>query len=66
MLKGNPADNTLLEDSIDRYRKVFHRPPLAVSTDRGFYSKDNEEMLRGKYVRQFAIPKPGKRSAERK
>lgn len=66
VLKGNPADNTLLEDSIDRYRKVFHRPPLAVSTDRGFYSKDNEEMLRGKYVRQFAIPKPGKRSAERK
>jgi IS5 family transposase len=66
LLNGNPADKTLLEDSIKRYQKVFHRPPLAVSTDRGFYSKDNEEMLRGKYVRQFAIPKPGKLSAERK
>ncbi|MDK2854994.1 MAG: hypothetical protein PWQ86_207 [Bacillota bacterium] len=66
LLNGNPADKTLLEDSIQRYQKVFHRPPLAVSTDRGFYSKDNEKMLRGKCVRQFAIPKPGKLSAERK
>lgn len=66
LLNGNPADKTLLEDSIERYQKVFPKPLLAVSTDCGFYSEDNEEMLRGKCVWQFAIHKPGKLSAERK
>ncbi len=55
---GNPADVDLLVATVDRHKKMFGRDPAEVDTDRGYYSEENEEKLKGR-VKQLHIPKRG-------
>ncbi|MBA1335758.1 MAG: Mobile element protein [Firmicutes bacterium] len=67
--KGNPADETLLMDAVERHEETFGHVPDAVTTDRGYGSKTNESKLKEAGVKKVAIPAKGKKSkarAERK
>lgn len=55
---GNPADTDLLVPTIDRHKEMFGRDPAEVDTDRGYYSEENEEKLKGR-VKRLHIPKRG-------
>jgi len=63
--KGNPNDETLLEDAIKRHIKLTGTVPHSVATDRGFTSRDNEKALTSLGVKRVSIPKRGKKSQER-
>ena len=41
ILKGNPADISLVEQMLDRQKDIYGRYPLKVALDGGFASKDN-------------------------
>jgi len=60
VLKGNPSDTALLKPGVKGHRRLFRRRLKAVATDRGFYSRDNEEWLRKGGVKQISIPVRGK------
>ncbi|WP_200760365.1 transposase [Effusibacillus dendaii] len=66
VFEGNPGDDTLLNDSLDRFEETFQRVPTAVATDRGFSSKSNEESLRQRGVKKIRLPRKGKTSRERR
>ena len=55
---GNPSDTDLLIPTVDRHKEMFGRDPAEVDTDRGYYSEENEEKLKGR-VKQLHIPKKG-------
>lgn len=63
--KGNPADDTLLKDAVDRHEETFGQVPDAVTTDRGYGSKENERKLKEAGVKKVAIPAKGKKSKTR-
>ncbi|MDD2502886.1 MAG: ISNCY family transposase [Clostridia bacterium] len=63
--KGNPADDTLLMDAVDRHEETFGHVRDAVTTDRGYGSKDNERKLKEAGVKKVAIPAKGKKSKAR-
>ena len=60
MLKGNPSDTALLKSGVKGQRRLFRKRLKAVATDRGFYSRENEEWLRKGRVKQISIPVRGK------
>jgi hypothetical protein len=66
VLDGNPSDDTLLVDAVDRHIKTFKRPPRAVATDRGFSSSKNEKALKERGVKRCSLPYKGKLSESRK
>ena len=41
VLEGNPADTELVEQMLDRQKKIYGRYPLKVALDGGFASKQN-------------------------
>jgi IS5 family transposase len=63
---GNPADKTLLINALEEHKERFAHAPTSATTDRGFYSQDNEDKLKSMGVKKISIPKCGKISAERK
>ena len=65
VLEENPADVTLLKTAVKGHRRLFRRRLKAVATDRGFYSKGNEEWLKGS-VNRVSMPVRGKASRERR
>lgn len=60
VLEENPADITLLKVDVKGHRRLFRKRLKAVSTDRGFYSKENEGWLRKGGVKRVGIPVRGK------
>jgi len=66
VLAENPADVTLLKDSVKGHRRLFRKRLKAVAGDRGFYSQANEDWLKNGGVRQVSIPARGKVSKERR
>jgi len=60
VLKGNPSDTALLKPGVKGHRRLFRKRLKAVATDRGFYSRENEEWLRKGRVKQISIPVRGK------
>lgn len=66
MLRGNPADDTLLLDAVEDHTETFKRPPRALATDRGFGSSGNEKGCRQLGVKQVSLPRKGKISKARK
>ena len=64
--KGNPPDTNLLKSGVKGHRRLFRKRLKAVAADRGLYSKDNEEWLKGNGVKQVSMPKRGKISKERR
>jgi len=63
--KGNPADETLLSNAIKRHESTFDHVPESITADRGYSSKENEDIAKGAGIKRVAIPKRGKRSKER-
>jgi IS5 family transposase len=65
VLKENPSDTGLLKPAVRGHRRLFRKRLKAVAADRGFYSRANEEWLKGS-VKQVSIPARGKVSKERR
>jgi IS5 family transposase len=42
---GNPSDENLLDDAMNRHESTFKKPPRDVAADRGYGRKDNIEKL---------------------
>jgi len=66
VLRENPSDTTLLKSGVKGHRRLFCKRLKAVATDRGFYSRSNEEWLREGGVKQISIPVRGKVGKERR
>jgi IS5 family transposase len=65
VLEENPSDTDLLKPAVRGHRRLFRKRLKAVAADRGFYSRANEEWLKGS-VKQVSIPVRGKVSRERR
>lgn len=66
LLKGNPADNTLLEEGINRHTRLI-REPRAVGTDRGFSDPEEEARILKEYPGlRLSIPRKGGATGYRK
>jgi len=66
VLEGNPSDKGLLIPELDYHISIFGRPPEELSTDRGYYTAENERSARERGVKRVSMPKPGKKSKSRK
>ncbi len=66
VLRENPSDTTLLKSGVKGHRRLFRKRLRAVTTDRGFYSRANEEWLMGSGVKQVSIPVRGKVNKEQR
>src|SRR5579863_4945578 len=62
---GNPEDGGLLPAALAGHVQTVSRTPDVVATDRGFGSKDNEELLRKAGVKRISLPYKGRLGAER-
>jgi IS5 family transposase len=66
VLEGNPSDTTLLKSGVRGHKRLFRKRLKAVATDRGFYSRENEEWLKDSGVKQVSIPVRGKANEGRR
>jgi IS5 family transposase len=66
VLEENPADSDLVDESVEKHRDVFEKPPVEIATDRGFSSADNENKLSQAGIERISMPKKGKLDKERK
>lgn len=64
--QGNPPDADALLPAVQRHKARFRRAPGILATDRGYDSSANQIGCRDLGVRNVAIPKRGKLSAERR
>ena len=53
--KGNPADSTLVERTLERHRDLFGKPPRQAAFDGGFASKDNVQTAKQLGVEDIAF-----------
>jgi hypothetical protein len=56
-----PADTTLLSESLDRIKMMYGENPDSVSSDRGFDSKKNQDMLSDRNIKNFICPRSVRR-----
>ena len=57
ILKGNPADVSLVEDMLNRHDQVYGRYPLKVALDGGFASKANLQFAKSKNIKDVCFAK---------
>ncbi|UCG81235.1 MAG: transposase, partial [Desulfobacterales bacterium] len=57
ILKGNPADVTLVEEMLNRHDLVYGRYPLKVALDGGFASKGNLQLAKSKNIKDVCFAK---------
>ena len=57
VVKGNPADTTLMEEMLHRHDQVYGRYPLKVALDGGFASKKNLEWAKSKNIKDVCFAK---------
>jgi len=57
ILKGNPADVSLVEDMLNRHDQVYGRYPLKVALDGGFASKGNLQFAKSKNIKDVCFAK---------
>jgi IS5 family transposase len=62
---GGGQDQPYLKDSLEAHRRHFGRAPDLLAADRGMSSAANEELAKQAGVKQVAMPRVGKASAER-
>lgn len=53
-----PADTKLLSESILRIQETYSCLPANLSSDRGFFSKQNKRFLRDRNINDYMCPKP--------
>jgi IS5 family transposase len=56
----NTSDTELLDKSVEFYEDKFKKKPMAVITDRGYYSAKNVRMLKEKGIKKLALAPRGK------
>jgi IS5 family transposase len=66
VLDGNPPDAEQWQPAIDHHFQQFDKPPWQASGDRGLYSPDNEAYARRQGVKRPILPKPGRKTEERR
>lgn len=57
ILKGNPADSTLVEQILNRHDQLYGRYPLKVALDGGFASKSNLQFAKSKHIKDVCFAK---------
>jgi IS5 family transposase len=57
ILKGNPADVTLVQEMLNRHDFVYGRYPLKVALDGGFASKKNLQFAKSKNIKDVCFAK---------
>jgi IS5 family transposase len=66
VLEGNPADQDQLLPTLEHHEQRFGRPPRLVAADRGVFSPENEGECRKRGIERVCLPKPGKKSQQRR
>jgi len=66
VLKGNPSDTDQWVPSLEAHQQLFGKPPTQASADRGVFSADNEAEAQHRGIQQVVLPKPGKKSEQRR
>ncbi len=62
--EGNPGDDSLWPEAIERHEARFGKAPKEMTGDRRFYSEHNFKVAEKAGVEHVAIPKPGKSTHE--
>jgi len=57
IVKGNPADSTLMQQMLDRHESLYGKYPLKVALDGGFASKANLKQAKGKQIKDVCFAK---------
>jgi IS5 family transposase len=57
ILKGNPADTTLVEQMLNRHDQIYGRHPLKVAMDGGFASKENLRIAKSMHIKDVCFSK---------
>ncbi len=65
IVKGNPADSTLMEQMLNRHDQVYGRYPLKIALDGGFASKKNLQWAKSKNIKDVCFAKKRGMSVER-
>jgi IS5 family transposase len=64
--QGGGQDQPYLKDALEAHRRQFGRAPDLLAADRGMASAENERQAQEAGVKQVALPRVGKASAERR
>jgi IS5 family transposase len=59
-------DSTLWEPALQKHEEIFDQAPYMAAADRGFASKQNEELAQRLGVRRVCLPKKGRVSEKRR
>jgi transposase, IS5 family len=57
IVKGNPADSTLMDTMLERHNQIYGRYPLKVALDGGFASKSNLDFAKSKEIKDVCFAK---------
>jgi IS5 family transposase len=57
IVKGNPADSTLMDIMLERHDQIYGRYPLKVALDGGFASKRNLDFAKSKKIKDVCFAK---------
>jgi len=57
IVKGNPADSTLMDTMLERHDQIYGRYPLKVALDGGFASKSNLDFAKSKEIKDVCFAK---------
>ncbi len=57
IVEGNPADNTLTTEMLERHNKIYGHYPLKAALDGGFASKANLEAAKGMGIKDVCFAK---------
>jgi hypothetical protein len=61
LYKGKvPGDAPLLNESLERFYRMYGFYPKSTTTDRGFFSKKNQKSLEENKIKDYMCPKPVK------
>jgi len=66
MHEGNPPDQPMLNDAIDRHESLFGKAPRELAADRGFTLAGQDEGLLERGIEHVSIPVKGNKTAMRK
>jgi len=64
--RGNPSDEGMLPNVLATHQEQYQKAPWHLSSDRRFFSAENERLAYESGVKKVSICKPGYRSKDRK
>jgi len=64
--EGNPLDQRVLIDIVQKHIQSFGGVPAAVSADKGMGSRQNEALLSELGIKRVCLPSRGRKSQERR